>query len=142
MADATCNSRSLEGIYRGSSAILSTDDSDFKGIVQGYEIDFQVDRRQVYDLLSPGFYYIELPPAGTATFSKVVGPKGFQKNICSCTPKTITIDASAAMCYPPDADVDAQFTLVNALPRGIKIGSTVETWLISFQVSYIFSDLQ
>jgi hypothetical protein len=142
MADATCNTRSLEGIYRGSSAIITTDDTDFKGIVQGYEIDFQVPRRQVYDLVSPGFYYIEEPPKGIASFAKVVGPKGFQKSICSCTPKTITIDASAAFCFPPDTDVQAQFVLVNALPMGIKIGSTVENWLITFQVSYIFSDLR
>lgn len=142
MADATCNARSLEGIYRGSSAIISTDDTDFKGLVQGYEINFEVPNRQVYDLVSPGFYYIEEPPRGIATFAKVVGPKGFQKNICSCVPKTITIDASAAMCYPPGAGVDAQFVLINAKPNGIKIGSTVENWLITFQVSYIFSDLR
>jgi hypothetical protein len=83
-----------------------------------------------------------MPPAGSATFTKVVGPKGFQKSICSCTPKTITIDASAAFCYPEGTTTNAQYVLVNALPQGIKIGSTVENWLITFQVSYIFSDLQ
>lgn len=142
MADATCNTRSLEGIYRGSSAIITTDDTEFKGIVQGYEIQFDVPRRQVWDLVSPGFYYIEEPARGVATFAKVVGPKGFQKNLCSCVPKTITIDASAGFCYPADTPTQAQYVLVNALPQGIKIGSTVENWLITFQVSYIFSDLR
>lgn len=142
MADATCNNRSLDGIYRGSSAIISTDDTEFKGIVQGYEIVFEVPRKQVYDLVSPGFYYIEEPPRGQAVFTKVVGPKGFQKALCTCTPKTITIDASAAMCYPEGSGTDAQFVLINSLPQGVKILSNTETWLIAFQVTYIFSDLR
>lgn len=141
MANTSCNSRSLQGVFRGSSAVIATDDSDFKGIVQGYEITFQVDKKQVFDLVSPGFYYLEQPPVGAASFSKIVGPKGLQKNLCSCVPKTITIDASAANCYP-GTGVQAQYVLVNALSTGLKVSSTVQDWLIAFSVSYIFSDLQ
>ena len=143
MADLSCNSRILEGIYRGSSAIISTDDADFKGIVQGYTISFEVPRKQLYDLVSPGFYYIEYQPIGLATFQKVVGPKGFQKNICSCVPKTITLDATAASCYPDGSQpLQSSFVLVNALPSKLEITSNIQDWIIVFSVSYVFSDLQ
>lgn len=143
MADLTCNSRVLEGIFRGSSAIISTNDDDFKGIVQGYSISFEVPRKQLYDLVTSGFYYIEYPPIGLATFQKVVGPKGFQKNICSCVPKTITLDATGASCYPDGAlPAQASYVLVNALPSKIDITSNVQDWIIVFSVSYVFSDLQ
>jgi hypothetical protein len=143
MADSVCNTRELEGIIRGSSATISTTDTDFKGIIQGYEIQFQVPRKQVYDLISPGFYYIEYPPQGVASFSKVVGPKGFQKSICTCTPKTITIDATGPVCYPTGTVTpDATFVLLNALPQQLHIRSTTEDWLVTFTVTYIFSDLQ
>lgn len=143
MADAVCNSRTLEGIYRGTSAIISTDDMDFKGLVQGYTIEFGIDRNMVWDLVSPGFYYIEKPPQGQAVFQKVAGPKGFQKNICSCVPKTITVDASAASCYPEGTPPsEASYVLVNALPSKIQISSNTQDWLIVFSVSYLFSDLQ
>ena len=147
MADATCRTQRLDGIIRGTNMVVTMSSGanadDIPGLVQSFQLQFQRRLSRVYDLTSPSFYYIEGPPEGTVSFSKVIGPKGFPKLGCDCTPRTIVLDASAALCYgaDPETQNNARYVLKDAFPMGLSGQGTAENFIVFMGVSYMFGDM-
>lgn len=142
MANATCNSRVLEGTIRGTNFSISGIDESAQGLVQQFSLQFQRKLSYIYDLSSPGFYYIEGPSEGQVSFTKVVGPKGAPKLNCECEPRTLRLNAGETLCYPEDGDFqDASYTLLNALPFGLTGQGNASDFLIVFGISYRFNNV-
>lgn len=142
MADPTaCPTRTLEGIIRGTSFRIAGIDETAQGLVQSFELQFQRKLTRVYDLTSAGFYYLEGPPEGTVTFTKIIGPKGAPKITCECTPKNIILSMGPMMCLGNTNGKDVSYTLWNALPFGLNGKGNAGDFLIAFGISYMFSDI-
>jgi hypothetical protein len=145
MADATCNNRVLEGTIRGTNFTVSGIDDAGRGLVQQFQLEFQRKLTRIYDLASPAFYYIEGPPEGSISFTKVVGPLGAPKISCDCQPRTLLLNAGNTLCYgrgTPADPADFSYTLLNAMPYGLVASGTSENMVIMAGLSYMFADLQ
>lgn len=145
MADATCSEHRLEGTIRGTNFTIEGIDDAAAGLVQSFQLQFTRNLARVYDLADPGFYYIEGPSKGEVGFTKIVGPKGAPKLTCDCEPRTLVLNAGETICFPEPtaAQIEgATYTLLNALPFGISGQGNSNNFLISFSISYLFSDLR
>jgi hypothetical protein len=137
-----CNPRNLEGVIRGTGFTIQGEAPGSNGIVSQFQLEFKRELNRIYDLSSPSFYYIEGAPQGTATFQKIVGPKGAPKLLCSCEPNTVILNTGTGTCYPTNtAAADTSYTLHYALPFGLSGQGQATDFIVSFSVSYLFSDL-
>jgi hypothetical protein len=144
---ATCTPRSLKGLIRGNNFMLSiyeteTTDVTVQGLVQAFEISFNRKLTRVYDLTSPVFYYIEAPTDGQVAFTNIVGRAGAPKLSCSCSPKTLVLSPGDLACEQNTIDnVPSTFTMLDALPHGLRIQGSAGSGLVVYNISYIFNEL-
>lgn len=142
----TCNGQVLEGIVRGQNFRLTGLDPTLEtGLVQGFSLMFQRKLSRIYELTSTSFYYIEGPSEGTVDFTKIIGPKGAPKISCDCTPRTLTLSLGPAFCFPSTGKTDetiTSYTLSNALPYGLKGGGTSNDYIVAFNLSFLFSNIE
>jgi len=142
---SSCSPHELAGVIRGTNFSISAGE-DFTGLVQNFNLTFQRKLSRVYDLSDgKSFYYIEGPSEGQVQFSKVVGPKGAPKLLCSCEPQQITLNAGNSLCYTASGSSTAQgasYKLKNSYGFGLTGQGDANNFLIIFGISYMFSDIE
>lgn len=134
-----CSPKTPAGVIRASNFRLSI--SDYKGLVQSFNLEFQRQINRVFDLSDGGsFYYIEGPAQGKVGFDSIVGPKGAPSLDCDCAPQTITLDIGTAICQGSNV-APIRYQLLNAMSFGLQGGGDSESGLIKFGINYSFTDL-
>lgn len=155
-----CVGRKVTGILRGSglSLVFSSPGNPgvaARGITAQFQLSFAREISRVYNVLSEDMYYVEAPPQGELSMTRLVGTRGLPSFACNsgsfcCAPFDITIGAQRATCWEANTEQASNFgclvfgdslTARQAMPKGIAISVSGEQLTIISQVSFIFADL-